>query len=120
MVAISDATHLGGFALTRTVHVAAAVGLFPKRQKGALGTTFKLAAGADPLDVKVPYQLQKQVTGKWRNVAKLMPSSKASRKGTAVFKVKPRTTGKHRNRVYRRATSGVSGDYSNTATLVVT
>lgn len=116
VVAIGDAAHLAGFAVTRPVAVSSAVYLEPVTKRGRLGTRFVLFGGADPIATTVPLVLQKKVRTKWKTVLQQRPNAK----GITKFKVIPKTKGKHVYRVTKAATPGVGGGSSRQVTITVT
>jgi hypothetical protein len=116
VIAMSDATHLGGFGFTKAVHVSADVALAPNTKKARLGTTFQLAAAALPVRTTLPVVLQEKVKGTWKTVVKQKPN----KKGVTVFKVKPKTRGKHVYRASRGPTPGVNSGTSKELTITVT
>lgn len=116
VVAMGDAAHLGGFGLTRTVSVAAAVLIEPVTKKGPLGTTFQFISGAVPTPPSVPLVLQEKVGKKWKTVLKKKPN----RKGLATLRVKPTTKGKHVYRVMVGKSPGVGPGTSRQVAIKVT
>ncbi|WP_019877465.1 carboxypeptidase regulatory-like domain-containing protein [Sporichthya polymorpha] len=114
-LAVGDAQHLSGGAVSSLMKVVASVALRTLNRMQPLGAYFSFQAKVDPVSTKVPVVLQQRVGKTWKTVQKAKPN----RRGVVNFKIKPTKRGKVVFRAKRGAVPGAAAGTSKNATITV-
>lgn len=101
-------TRMGANAVPVRVTVAKDVVAWTEKSSGRVGTTFKIAAGVNPVAKGKTITLERYVDGKWRKVK----SAKTGGTKPTYFSIEPTSRGTHTSRVITGAGGGLAAGKS--------